>query len=44
MDTITVQIKCSSDSCDKLREEGLFFTAIAEALEIDRNDITELDD
>lgn len=44
MDKITVEIKCSSDFCDELREEGLFFETIAEALGIDREDITEIDD
>ena len=44
MDTITVQIKCSSDFCDELREEGLFFATIAEALGVDRENIIELDD
>ena len=44
MDTITVQIKCSSDFCDELREEGLFFATIAEALGINREDVVELDD
>lgn len=44
MDTITVKIRCSSDFCDELREEGLFFITIAEALGIDREDVIELDD
>ncbi len=44
MDTINVQIKCSFDFCDELREQGLFFATIAEALEILREDIAELDD
>lgn len=44
MDKITVQIKCSSDFCDELREEGLFFATIAEALGVDREDVIELDD
>lgn len=44
MDTITVQIRCSSSRCDELREEGLFFTTIAEALDINHEDVVELDD
>ncbi|MEA3464341.1 MAG: hypothetical protein U9R14_04715 [Patescibacteria group bacterium] len=44
MDTITAQIKCSSDFCDELRKERLFFITIAEALGIDREDVIELDD
>jgi len=44
MDKITIQIKCSSETCEKLRKEGLFFETIAETLEIDRDDIVEIDD
>ena len=44
MDKITIQIKCSSETCEKLREQGLFFDTIAEALDIDRNDIIEVED
>jgi hypothetical protein len=42
MDEITIQIKCSSETCEKLREQGLFFDTIAETLDIDRNDIIEV--
>ena len=42
MDKITIQIKCSSENCEKLREEGLFFETIAEALDIDHDDIIEI--
>lgn len=44
MDKITIQIKCSSETCEKLRKEGLFFDTIAEALDIDRDDIIEVED
>lgn len=44
MDAITIKIRCSSDFCNELREEGLFFTTIAEVLGINREDIIELDD
>lgn len=44
MDTITIKIRCSSDFCDELRKEGLFFTTIAEVLGVDRKDVVELDD
>ena len=44
MDKITIQIKCSSETCGKLRQQGLFFDAIAEALGIDRDDIIEIED
>ncbi|MCG2697587.1 hypothetical protein L6307_00605 [Candidatus Parcubacteria bacterium] len=44
MDKITIQIKCSSEACEKLREEGLFFETIAESLDIDRDDIVEVED
>lgn len=43
MDKITIQIKCSSEICEKLREEGLFFETIANALDINRDDIIEID-
>ena len=44
MDKITIQIKCSSEICEQLRDQGLFFETIASALDINRNDIIELDD
>ena len=44
MDTITVKIYCSSETCEELREEGLFFTTIAEALGIGRDNVVELED
>ena len=44
MDKITIQIRCLSDFCEKLREEGLFFETIAGALDIDRDDIVEIED
>jgi len=43
-DTITVKIRCSSEACDALRDEGLFFSTIAEALDIDRDDVIEIED
>jgi hypothetical protein len=42
-DKITVEITCSSEECEQLREEGLFFAAIADALGIDRDDVKEVD-
>ncbi len=44
MDKIIIQIKCSSETCEKLRKEGLFFETIADALDIGRDDIIEVDD
>ena len=44
MDKITIQIRCSSETCEQLREEGLFFETIAGALDIDRDDIVEIED
>lgn len=44
MDKITIKIKCSSETCEKLREQGLFFDTIAEALGVDRDDIIEIED
>jgi len=44
MDKITIQIKCSSETCEKLRKQGLFFDTIAEALDIDRDNIIEIED
>ncbi|MCK4539581.1 hypothetical protein KAU09_00325 [Candidatus Parcubacteria bacterium] len=43
-DKITIQIKCSSETCNKLRDDGLFFDSIAEALDINRDDIIEIED
>ena len=43
MDKITIQIKCSSETCEKLREDGLFFETIANVLDIDRDDVTEVE-
>ncbi len=42
-DTITVEIKSNSRRCEQLREEGLFFEAIVDALDIDREDIEEIE-
>ncbi|MCK4386650.1 MAG: hypothetical protein KAV41_01010 [Candidatus Pacebacteria bacterium] len=44
MDKITIQIKCLSETCEELREQGMFFETIAEALDIDRDDIEEIDE
>lgn len=44
IDTVTVKISCSSETCNALRDEGLFFTTIAEALDIDRDDVIEIED
>ena len=43
-DKITIQIKCSSETCNKLRDDGLFFDSIAEALDINRDDVIEIED
>lgn len=42
-DIIILKIKCSSEECEKLREEGLFFQTIADVLGIDRDDIEEIE-
>lgn len=44
MDKITIKIKCSSETCERLREQGLFFDIIADALGINREDIIEVED
>ena len=41
-DTITIKIKSNSERCEQLREEGLFFEVIADALDITREDIKEI--
>jgi len=41
---IKIKIKCSSEDCEKLRENGLFFQVIADALNIDRCDIEETEE
>lgn len=43
-DIIKIKIKCSSERCEKLRDEGLFFQTIADALDIDRDDIEEIEE
>jgi hypothetical protein len=43
-DIIKVSIRCSSEECEELREQGLFFLAIADALFLDRDDIEEIVD
>jgi len=43
MDKIRIEIKCSSNTCEELRKQGLFFISIAELLDIDREDIIELE-
>jgi len=43
MDKITIQIKCTSETCEKLREHGLFFDTIAETLDVNRDDIIEVE-
>ncbi len=46
METIylKINIKKSNSETEKIRNEGLFFEHIAEALEIDRNQIIEIDE
>ena len=41
---IKIKIKCSSERCEKLRKEGLFFQIIADALDIDREDVEEIEE
>ena len=41
-DTIIVSIRCTSEECEQLRDDGQFFEAIAGALGIDRDDVTEV--
>ncbi len=43
-DVINISIKCSSHFIEKLRDQGLLFETIADALEIDREDIEEIDE
>ncbi len=43
-DIIKIKIKCSSEECEKLREEVLFFQVIADALDININDIEEIEE
>ena len=42
-DKIVIKIRCTSKRCEELREGGLFFETIAEALDIDRDDIEEIE-
>jgi orotate phosphoribosyltransferase-like protein len=42
-DKITIEISCTSETCEELREQGLFFEAIADVLDISREDIQEID-
>ena len=41
---IKIKIRCSSEMCEKLREQGLFFQTIADALDINREDIEEIEE
>lgn len=41
-DIITIEIKSTSKECEQLREDGLFFETIADALCIRREDIKEI--
>jgi hypothetical protein len=43
-DVIKIKIKCSSEECEELRKQGLFFQTIADALGIDRDDIEEIEE
>jgi hypothetical protein len=42
-DIIKIKIRCSSEECENLREEGLFFQSIADTLNISREDIEEIE-
>ena len=46
MDKICLQIKIEKNDefVEKIREQGLFFETIADALNIDRENITEIDE
>lgn len=41
-DKIIIEITSSSEECEKIRDDGMFFEAIADALWIDRKDIKEI--
>ena len=41
-DTIAIKIKSNSKECEQLREDGLFFETIADALNLEREDIIEV--
>ena len=41
---LKVQIPEDADDVDKLRNQGLFFQVIVEAINIDRNDLIEIDE
>ena len=41
-DKITIEIKSSSKKCERLRDDGIFFKAIAYVLGIRREDIKEI--
>ena len=41
-DKITIEIKSGSKKCELLRNNGIFFEAIADALSINRKDIKEV--
>ncbi len=41
-DKIIVEITSNSEECEQLREDGMFFNAIADALWLDRKDIKEV--
>ena len=41
-DEICVKIKCSSEECEEIRNSGLFFQTIADALFLERKDVEEI--
>jgi len=41
-DKITIEIKSSSEKSEQFRDDGLFFEAIADVLDIKRKDIKEI--
>ncbi|MBI4653117.1 hypothetical protein HY750_02585 [Candidatus Kuenenbacteria bacterium] len=41
-DKILIEITSSSEECEQLREDGLFFEAIADVLWIKKRDIKEI--
>jgi len=43
MDKIILKIRCSSETREQLRDDGLFFETTAGVLDIGRDDVIEVD-
>lgn len=41
-DKIIIEIKSTSEECEQIRDDGMFFEAIADILNIKREDIKEI--